>query len=69
MGNKRKACVAIKKKKKEDRQDGETQLGGEDREQTAVTKVLNHQTRSNLQSWKYYRLTIFLFGSYLGDQM
>jgi len=32
MGNKRKACVAIKKKKKEDRQDGETQLGGEDRE-------------------------------------
>jgi len=32
MGNKRKASVAIKKKKKEDRQDGETQLGGEDRE-------------------------------------
>ena len=52
MGNKRKACVAIKKKK-EDRQDGETQLGGEDREQPAITKVLNHQTRGNLQSWKY----------------
>ena len=33
MGNKRKACVAIKFFfKNEDRQDGETQLGGEDRE-------------------------------------
>jgi hypothetical protein len=35
MGNKRKACATIKiskKKKKEDAQDGGTQLGDEDRE-------------------------------------